>query len=134
MSLSSAESEHYALSEAAKEIKFIVQLLITMGIKVKLPVVCYVDNMGAIFMAGNNTTTGRTRHIDLRMKFVAEFVEEGFLKILFVKLAENLSDGFTKNVSADVYHSHQPSFIATKEYLEAPANATVQPNCGRVSD
>jgi hypothetical protein len=39
VALSSTEVELYALSEAAKEIKFIVQVLISMGIPVKLPVV-----------------------------------------------------------------------------------------------
>ena len=39
VALSSTEAEFYALSEAAKEIKFIVQVLISMGIPVKLPVI-----------------------------------------------------------------------------------------------
>jgi hypothetical protein len=66
VTLSSSEAEFVSLSEGAKEIKFIVQVLITMGIKVKLPVIVLVDNMGAIFMAENVTTSGRTKHVDIR--------------------------------------------------------------------
>ena len=48
VALSSTEAEFYALSEAAKEIKFIVQVLISMVIPVKLPVIVRVDsNVGA---------------------------------------------------------------------------------------
>ena len=41
------------LSEAAKEIKFVVQILGSINVKVKLPIICRVDNLGAIFMAEN---------------------------------------------------------------------------------
>ena len=49
ISLSSSEAEIYACSDAVKEIKFTYQLLETMGLKVKLPIVVCVDNVGAIF-------------------------------------------------------------------------------------
>jgi hypothetical protein len=51
VALSSSEAEYYAISEAAKEIKFVVQTLEHIGIKVQLPVTIYCDNIGAIFMS-----------------------------------------------------------------------------------
>ena len=51
VTLSSAESEFVALSEAAKEIKFVVMILESMGIIVELPIIVRVDNVGAIFMS-----------------------------------------------------------------------------------
>jgi hypothetical protein len=65
ISLSSSEAELYALVDAAKEVKFIYNVLLTMGIQVKLPIVIRVDNMGAIFMAENVSVSQRTKHIDL---------------------------------------------------------------------
>jgi hypothetical protein len=59
VTLNSSEAEFVALTEAAKEIKFIVQILQSMGISVKLPIICRVDNVGAIFMAENIDTTSR---------------------------------------------------------------------------
>jgi hypothetical protein len=64
VALSSSEAEFVALTEAAKEVKCIVQILLSMGIPVKLPVICRVDNGGAIFMAENINTTSRSKHID----------------------------------------------------------------------
>ena len=51
LEMSSSEAEYYALTEAAKEVKFVVQILITMGVNVVLPVIVRVDNIGAIWMA-----------------------------------------------------------------------------------
>jgi len=106
VTLSSSEAEFVVLSEAAKEIKFVVQVLMSIGIPVKLPVIVRVDNVGAIFMAENVSTSQRTKHIDVRYHFVREFVEEGFIKIIFVRTAENTADIFTKNVSGDLHDKH----------------------------
>ena len=114
VSLSSAEAEYYALSEAASEIKFLVQLLMTMGIQVKLPVVVRVDNVEAIFMSENINTASKSKHIDLRAKFVREMVNDGFLKVVFVKSAENLADPFTKNLSGDVYEGQTPEYMVDR--------------------
>jgi hypothetical protein len=80
VSLSSTGAEYYALSEAAKEVKFIIKVLVSINIQVKLPVVVHVENVGAIFMSENVTATSRTKHIDARYHFVWEYVEDGFIK------------------------------------------------------
>ena len=55
-----------------------------------------VDNIGAIFMASNITTTSCTKHVDIRYKYVNEFVEDEIVKIVFVKSADNGSNILTK--------------------------------------
>ena len=65
VTLSLSEAECVALSEAAKEIEFVHQLLIGMGMKVELPIVVCVDNLGAIFMSENVSVSQRTKHIDI---------------------------------------------------------------------
>ena len=57
--------EYIALLKA-KEVIFIVQLLGSMQISVKYPVIVRVDNAGAIFMAGNITTISHTKHMVIR--------------------------------------------------------------------
>ena len=66
ITLSSAEAEWIALSEATKEIMFVLQLLEEMKIKVNFPIVVNVDNIGAIFMSKNINTSGQSKHIDIR--------------------------------------------------------------------
>jgi hypothetical protein len=77
--LSSAEAEFCSLSDAAKEIKFAYQILLSMGIEVKLPIIVRVDNIGAIFMTENVSTSSRTKHVDVKYHFVCEYVEDGFI-------------------------------------------------------
>ena len=43
--LSSNEAEFMAMSEAAKEVKFVYQVLKSMGIPVRLPIIIQVDNI-----------------------------------------------------------------------------------------
>ena len=114
VSLSSAESEYYALSEAAREIKFLVQLLESMYVKVKKPVICRIDNVGAMFMAENITTSQRSKHIDIRARFVTKMLDDKDLEIMFVKSEENLADGFTKNVNEKVFKEHTSTFVGTR--------------------
>ena len=118
VTLSSSEAELMALSEATKEIRFIYELLILMKINVKIPIVCRVDNVGAIFMAENVTATPKSKHIDTRAKFATQFVDDGFLKINFVKTTKNVFNMFTKNVSSDIHDKHKGEYIWTKEDLD----------------
>jgi hypothetical protein len=118
VALSSTEAEYYALSEAAKEIKFLLQVMESIGIEVQLPVLVHVNNVGAIFMAENASATSRTCHVDARYHFVREYVEDGIIKIIFVRSGLNRADGFTKNTSGEVYEKHKETYIAQKEYLD----------------
>ena len=63
-----------------------LQLLRSMKISIEFPVMIRVDNVGAIFMASNITTTSCTKHMGIRYKHVNEHVEDGVVKIVFVKL------------------------------------------------
>lgn len=114
ITLSSSEAEWIALSEATKEIMFVLQLIKSMGIKVKLPIIVRVDNVGAIFMSKNITTSNRTKHVDIRTKYVNEYVEDGILKIIFVKSEDNDSDIMTKNLGGDLYSKHSKKLIKNK--------------------
>ena len=108
MSLSTAEAEWIALSEAIKEILFAIQVLESLKIKVKKPVVVRVDNMVEIFMEKNTTMTKRTKHIDVKACFVHEHVDEdtGEMKIVFVRSEDNSSDPMTKNTHRAIMEKH----------------------------
>ena len=76
-------------------------LLESLGIRVKLSIILKTNNIGAIFMAENSSSGVRTRHIDTRYHFIREHVEDGFIKIIFVRKNDNDPDIFTKNVNKD---------------------------------
>ena len=113
VSLSSSESEWYALSEAVKDIIFLLDLCDNLGKEVSLPVTMYVDNIGAIFMSNNVSTSSRTKHI--RTKYVRDFVEDGVVSIEFVPTGNNHSDILTKNVTAALQEKHSEKLIWEKQ-------------------
>ena len=115
VTLSSSEAEYVAISEAAKEIKFIFYLLKDIGVDVQLPIVVKTDNIGALFMSQNASTGVRTRHIDTRYHFIREIIDDGLIKIEFVRSKENDSDIFTKNVNQETYERHVKNFLGTEE-------------------
>jgi hypothetical protein len=118
ISLSSSEAEMYALTEAVKEIPFIVQVLLFMNAKIKLPVEVKVDNMGAIYISENSMPSARTRHADLRQKFTSDLQEKGLIKIDFVKSEENTSDIMTKNVTVELFEKHVQGLVIDKGEID----------------
>ena len=94
-----------------------MQIMQSIGIKVKLPIIVQVDNVRAIFMAENLTTSQRTKHVDICYHFVCEFIEDGFIRIIFVRTTENTADIFTKNASGPLHEKHSGEFIRTKESI-----------------
>ena len=83
-----------------------------MGYKVKLPIVCKVDNLGAIFLSNDNCSATRTKHVDVRCHCFREHVEQGILKIVFVRTDDNNSDLMTKNSSVQPFERHAFKLVA----------------------
>ena len=90
------------------------QLLMEIGIKVELPIMVHVDNIGAIFMAENMQVSQRTKHIDTRLRFVNQYVDDGFIKIKFVGTDDNDADIFTKNLGKEVHNRHSVKMVTEK--------------------
>ena len=65
-------------------------------------------------MTQNATTSARTRHINIRAHYIRELVEDGTIKIVFVKSGDNMSDPFTKNVNGELYDKHSRNYIMDK--------------------
>ena len=116
--MSSSEAEYYACAEAVKEVPFIVELLTFVRVPVKIPVEVRVDNVGAIFMTENTTSSNRSRHMDTRWHYVNEMQVNDLIKLMFVKSEENVADIATKNVTGDTLERHIDRVIATKDYWD----------------
>ena len=67
-----------------------------------VPIVIYCDNAVEIFWS-NNQESRLSKHLDIKTHFIRSYVENGTVKIIFVKSSENVADGFTKSGSHDDY-------------------------------
>jgi len=106
VTLSSTEAEYVAISEVAAEILYVVGILKFLGAEIRYPIEVNVDNIGAIYLAKNATTGSRTKHVDIRYHFVREYVEDGIVKIVFVRSEDNDADIFTKNLNGESFKRH----------------------------
>ena len=106
------------MTEAAKEVKFIVQLLQSMGVKVSTLVTIHVDNIGAIYIADNEVSSGWTKHIDIKHHFIREMILDEFIKVKFVRSEHNKSDIFTKNTTPTIHNSHAPTMVKILDELD----------------
>ena len=111
---SSTGAKYIALSETAKEVKFVYQVLVSLDIKVKLLIIVRVDNLGAIFMSEYISVSQRTKHVDVRFIFLQQFTIEGFIKVIFVRTDEKDAYLFTKNLNGDKYKKHADKLITDK--------------------
>ncbi len=102
------------MSEAVKDIIFLVRVCESMMLPVSLPVTVRVDNVGAIFLSENVTTSNNTKHVDIRSKFVWEYRENGTIKIIFVRSENNDSDIMTKNLVGTLYAKHSQKLVTRK--------------------
>jgi hypothetical protein len=84
---------------------------------VDLPIVVKTDNIGELFMLQNSSTGVQSRQIDTCYLFIRENVEDGIIKVEFVKSIDNDSDDFTKNVSQKIHEKHVKQFLGSIERI-----------------
>jgi hypothetical protein len=107
VTLSSTESEFVAMSMAATEIKFVVSLLTEIFRDPPiLPSILKEDNTGAIFMAKNTAIGQRTKHVDIRYRFVNDMILCKELSVEHIRSGDNPSDSMTKNLPLALFTKH----------------------------
>ena len=85
-----------ALAAAAQEVMFLRQLLTLVGIVEKQPTRVFEDNKGSISLATNAMTTGKTKHIDIRLHFLRDLVQNGSIEVIWCPTDDMLADALTK--------------------------------------
>ena len=75
VALSSSEAEYVSMLEGLKDLKFIYMCLRYLKLKVNLPMLVLIDNIGALEMLDLKTNKWRTKHVDTRYHWIREFVE-----------------------------------------------------------
>ena len=95
--LASSESEYVASAEIVNETKFLrqVQELIIPTLR-SCTISIMEDDQGAIKMANNKHNSRKTRHIDVKHHIVRDTVEEGLVRIVYVRSEDQHADIFTK--------------------------------------
>ncbi len=101
--MSSCESELIALCEVIKEALWFRNFLNELKIGYNDPIPLNVDNKSAIALAKDPVNNNRSKHIDLRYKFLCGHVEAGLIVPIYVPTGENIADLFTKSTSVATF-------------------------------
>ena len=91
---STAESEYVALAKCIQELKWLIQF--TQELQVIVKVNIYEDNQACIQMVKNGTTTAKTKHVDIRLHFIREVINNLNFNLNYINTKEQLADSFTK--------------------------------------
>ena len=117
VTLSVTEAETAAGVTVAQDMLYVYRLLKSIGLRTELPMLLESDNSGAVDLANNWNTGGRTWHVDVRNYFLRELRDEGTIRVSHIPGDENDADIFTKNTETRVFEKHIPMYVGYDEYL-----------------
>lgn len=101
VSISTAESEFYALSMGLSEGLWLQRILHDFGVN-PMVIPLYVDNKSAICIAENGPM-GESKHIDTRAHFVKDYIEKKFCKIFYLQSDLMVADFLTKPFNSKTF-------------------------------
>jgi hypothetical protein len=104
VSLSTTEAEFIAASEAAKEAVWAMGLLSELSINIETPTLC-IDNKSTLALIDNPMFHQRTKHIDVRYKFIREHCQGQRIKTVHVPAVEQHADMLTKGLAGPAVRS-----------------------------
>jgi hypothetical protein len=97
VAISSFESEWYSASIAGCEVKAMRRLLEEIGFDQKEPTTLFEDNASCIYSSeADRPMNPCSKHIDIRVFKLKEFVQEGTLKLVKVASVRQVADNLTK--------------------------------------
>ncbi|KAK3266748.1 hypothetical protein CYMTET_24652 [Cymbomonas tetramitiformis] len=85
VSLSTTEAEIIAMSEGAREIKYIINVLTDL-VDICTLVQMYCDNQGAIHLASDYVNNNRSKHIEVRSMYIRELVKSKMVEAMYCAL------------------------------------------------
>ena len=120
VSLSSAEAEYIGATEVVKEVMWLRHLLSELGLKQPTTIV-YEDNLACIKMAKSAIVSARNKHMQLKLHYVRERVDDLSVRLIYVDTKQQRADLLTKNLA-------RSPFSDLRSFLLCPL--TLHPDAG----
>ena len=114
VTLSSAEAEFVAASQAGQEAVYLRALLRGFNFKQKGPTEIWEDNASCIMMSENPANRERTRHVDTRVHYLRDLVRDGHVKLLKCAGPQNVADALTKSLPCPALAKHRQYMWGTR--------------------
>jgi hypothetical protein len=108
-------------------------VLESMGLKAKLPMILKMNNKGAVDLANNWSVGGQTRHVDVRQCFLRELKESKIMDIRWIQGSENDADVLTKNLDGPAFKKCIKTLVGQDAYMKTLTTSELG-GCQEVSD
>ena len=103
---STMEAEYIALFLASQQAAWIFQFYDQIGFPLSQPIDIHCDSEAAINVAKAEQTHKLSKHLDVKCHSIRERVEQGMIKLVWVKTQANSADILTKQVSRESFKTH----------------------------
>ena len=90
------EAELVAASQAIREVLGIQEQLKELNIDMETPSILWMDNMAAISQGQSESSSNRSKHIDIKVKFLCDEGRKNKIVMQHVASADMVADLFTK--------------------------------------
>jgi hypothetical protein len=111
ISHSSTEAEIKSIDEMAREIIHQREVAVFCGLTVNKPTPMYVDTKSSIELCSTLKERHKTRHINMRICFIRELVQNKIISFHFVVSEDNVADMLTKPLYEERFEAHRDKLM-----------------------
>ena len=91
------------MANGVAEASWLRQLLLELHQPLRRSTLVYYDNVSAVYLSTNPVQHQRTKHVEIDLHFVREWVAVGDVRVLHVPTTSQFADIFTKGLPSSVF-------------------------------
>jgi hypothetical protein len=107
---STTEAEYIAATSCIQDIVYYKQLLHELGYK-NVRVILEQDNNGSIAHLKDPMARGRTRHLDIKMKWCTQYITRESIEVRYCPTVDMIADVFTKALAGESFVKHRSKMV-----------------------
>ncbi|GJW97226.1 ribonuclease H-like domain-containing protein [Tanacetum coccineum] len=116
LSRSSAEAEYRGVVNVVAETAWIQNLLLELHTPLSTATLVFCDNVSAVYLSTNPVQHQRTKHIEIDIHFVREYVASGQVRVLHVPSRFQYADIFTKGLPTALFLEFRSSLKISRSH------------------
>jgi len=101
--------EYRAVANGMAEASWLRQLLAELHSPLAKSTLVYCDNVSAVYLFTNPVQHQRTKHVEIDLNFVRDFVAIGAIWVLHVPTTSQFADIFTKGLPSSTFAEFRSS-------------------------
>jgi len=109
--LSTCEAELYAESACVQEVLWLRHLLEEIGLRLRPQSVVWGDNQSTLQISEDGIIRERTKHVDIKHKFITENIECNAIKVSYIRSEDQQADILTKALQKPIFVKHRESLM-----------------------